>query len=110
MEIKTRRQGDIDVVALNGNLDTSTAGEAEEFLLKLVAGNATKLLMNCSDLGYISSSGLRVFLVAAKQLKEKSGELRLCSLNSTVAEVFEISGFDTIFNISKSEEEALSDF
>ena len=73
MEIKTRRQGDIDVVILKGNLDTSTATEAEELLHKLVAGDVTKLLMNCSDLGYISSSGLRVFLVAAKQLKEKSG-------------------------------------
>ena len=66
--------------------------------------------MNFEKLDYISSAGLRVLLTAAKQLKRVDGELRICSLNEVVAEVFDISGFTTIFKVFRSESEALDGF
>jgi len=110
MEISAQRKGVIDIITFKGNLDTNSAGEGEDYLVKLIGDDSSKVLINCSELEYISSAGLRVFLVAAKALKEKSGELLLCSLNEIVAEVFEISGFDTIFSTFDSEEEALGNF
>ncbi len=53
---------------------------------------------------------MRVLLTAAKQLKGTDGELRICSLNEVVAEVFDISGFTTIFKVFGSESEALDGF
>ena len=66
--------------------------------------------MNFEKLDYISSAGLRVLLAAAKQLKGIDGELRICSLNEVVREVFDISGFTTIFKVFGSESEALDGF
>ncbi len=71
---------------------------------------ATKLVVNFEKLDYISSAGLRILLAAAKQLKGNSGELRICSLNETVKEVFDISGFTTILTVTKTEPEALEGF
>jgi len=67
-------------------------------------------VVNFEKLDYISSTGLDVLLKAAKQLKGNSGELRICSLNEFVQEVFEISGFCTILSVFNSESDALSRF
>jgi len=110
MEIGIRKISDIDIVDINGSLDTGTAMEAENFFISIINQGSIKIAVNCTELKYISSAGLRILLVAAKRLKEKGGELRLTNLNETVREVFEISGFDTIFNVLSTEEEGLKDF
>ena len=66
--------------------------------------------MNLAKLDYISSAGLRVLLASAKQLKPDGGEIRICNLNEVVKEVFDISGFVTIFKVFGSETEALDGF
>ncbi len=67
-------------------------------------------MVNFEELKYNRSAGLSVLLATAKQLKGNSGELRICSLNEFVQEVFEISGFCTILNVFNSESDALSRF
>jgi len=66
--------------------------------------------VNLEKLDYISSAGLRVLLATAKKLKAIGGELRVCSLNEIVTEVFDISGFDLILTVLPSESEALDGF
>jgi anti-sigma B factor antagonist len=108
MEITKRESGAVKIVVLNGNLDTNTAPDAEDHLTSLMEEGSSKILINLENLDYISSAGLRVFLATAKQLKITSGELRLCHLNETVQEIFDMSGFSTILNVSKTESEALA--
>jgi anti-sigma B factor antagonist len=108
MEINKRESGAVKSVVLNGNLDTNTAPDAEDHLTSLMEEGSSKILINLENLDYISSAGLRVFLATAKQLKSTSGELRLCHLNETVQEIFDMSGFSTILNVSKTESEALA--
>ncbi len=79
-------------------------------MTQLIDQGATKLVVNFEKLDYISSAGLRVLLATAKQLKGNSGELRVCSLNEVVQEVFDISGFTTILTVTKTEPEALKGF
>ncbi len=67
-------------------------------------------MVNFEELKYNRSAGLSVLLATAKQLKGNSGELRICSLNEFVQEVFEISGFCTISSVFNSESDALSRF
>lgn len=110
MEIEVSEAGEVKVLRVDGKLDTKTSPDAQALLTELIAQGATKIVVNFEKLVYISSSGLRVLLAAAKQLKHKSGELRVCSLNEVVQEVFEISGFNTILAVTKSELEALEDF
>jgi anti-sigma B factor antagonist len=106
MQISTRRSNDIHIVAIAGNLDSTTSPEAQKALDAVVAG-ATTVALDFSELDYISSAGLRVLLGAAKKLRGSGGTLRMFGLNQSVREVFEISGFSAILAVYPSEAEAL---
>jgi anti-anti-sigma factor len=110
MEIAVSDAGGVNVVRIEGKLDTQTFADAQIQLTQLIDQGATKLVVNFEKLDYISSAGLRVLLATAKQLKGNSGELRICSLNEVVQEVFDISGFTTILTVTKTEPEALEGF
>lgn len=107
MQITTTDSGDVKILSFQGNLDTNTSPDAESEINALIDAGAQKLLVNFEKLDYISSAGLRILLATAKKLKASGGDLMICCLNETVQEVFDISGFATILNVTKSEEEAL---
>jgi anti-sigma B factor antagonist len=93
MEITTTETGDVSVLDIQGHLDTNTSPEAEAAINALIDAGSSKILINFATLEYISSAGLRVLLATAKKLKSVGGDLKICSLNDTVQEVFDISGF-----------------
>ncbi len=107
MNITTRTQQDVTLVAFAGNLDSNTAPLAQEALDRILAGGARKVVVDFTALDYISSAGLRVLLGTAKRVSGTGGALRLFGLNATVREVFEISGFSTILAVLATEAEAL---
>lgn len=110
MEVSTRTQGEVSILAISGSLDSMTSPQAQQAVDALVAAGARKVAVDCTALDYISSAGLRVLLGLAKQLAAKGGALRTFGLNQSVREVFEISGFATIFRVFGSEQEALAGF
>ena len=110
MEITIRETDGVRIVAFTGNLDTNTDPEAESQINELLEAGADKILINFENLNYISSAGLRVLLATAKKLLASGGSLKICSLNKTVQEVFDISGFSTILSLGPSETEALAAF
>ena len=110
MQILIKTTNEVTVLAFEGRLDTQTSPDAQQQLTRLIEAGEKRFIVDFDKLDYISSAGLRVLLVAAKQLKEIDGELRICSLNEIVREVFGISGFTTIFKIFGSESEALDGF
>ena len=110
MQISVKAANEVKVLAFEGSLDTQTSPDALTQLTELIDGGDKKILVNFEKLHYISSAGLRILLAAAKQLKAAEGELRICDLNEVVKEVFDISGFSTIFKIFESETDALDGF
>ncbi len=106
MEVKLSNLNDYTVVSIHGRVDTLTASDFESKILEVLEGGAKKLLLDCSDLAYISSSGLRVFLVAQKKMMASGGSLKLCCLQPEIKEIFDISGFSTIFSIFPDAESA----
>ena len=82
-------------VALEGRLDTTTAPELESFFSKNYDGKSA-LRLDCADLTYISSAGLRVLLGAQKRTK---GNMTLTNVCELVMEVFEMTGFADILHI-----------
>jgi len=110
MKIETRESDGVHIIAFEGNLDTNTSPEAEAKINELLEAGKQKLLVNFEQLNFISSAGLRILLATVKKLNTSGGALRICSLNSTVQEVFDISGFATILSVKGTEEEALSSF
>ena len=110
MQISVKTTDEVTVLEFEGKLDTQTSPDTQQQLTELIEKGEKKILVNFEKLDYISSAGLRVLLFAAKQLKPSGGELRICSLNEIVKEVFDISGFMTIFKVFGSESEALDGF
>ena len=110
MNITTAVVESVTVVRLAGNLDTNTSELAQTTLNELVDGGAKKVLVNFTDVDFVSSAGLRVLLATAKRLGGPGGNLRISNLNDTVNEVFEISGFTKILSVFPTEEAALQGF
>lgn len=86
-------------VVLNGRLDTITAPELEAELRSDIDG-ITLLTFDLTDLEYISSAGLRV-LMWAQRIMNSQGKMKVCHINETVEEIFDITGFSEILTIVK---------
>ena len=99
MNINTTQDGTTLDVAIVGRLDTTTAPQVEEELSGKL-DNITELVLDCTDLEYISSAGLRVFLGLHKLMTGK-GSMKVTHVNDTVMEIFQVTGFDGILNIEK---------
>lgn len=110
MQISVNAANEVKVLTFEGRLDTQTSPDAQTQLTQLIEGGDKKILVNFKKLDYINSAGFRVLLVAAKQLRTADGELRICSLSEFVKELFDISGFTTIFKVFGSDSEALEGF
>lgn len=110
MDITTRAQGDVTLVAIAGNLDSNTSPQAQQAIDAIIAGGGRKVAIDCTSLDYISSAGLRVMLGTAKKLGAAGGGVRLFGLNDSVREVFDISGFSKILAVHPTEAGALSGF
>jgi anti-sigma B factor antagonist len=106
MEISERKAGGVCVVGLNGRLDSATSDTLAQRLHYLIDGGERRLVIDGATLDYISSTGLRVLLVAAKRVKAVDGRIVLSSLKPHILEVFEIAGFKSIFPIYGNAEQA----
>lgn len=105
--ITTEDSGPALVVALEGRLDSSNAKTLEGELMPLI-GDRAAVVLDFAKLTYISSAGLRTILIAGKRLRGNAGALALCNLPPAIREVFEISGFLSIFEVHDSREAAVA--
>lgn len=101
MEIQNIKDGNIEIIYPIDRIDTVTAKDFEKFINDVMEKN-TKIIVSFSKINYISSAGLRVFLMSAKKIKTIQGTLILCDLAPKIFEVFKMSGFDKILNIEPS--------
>lgn len=108
LTIKDDEQGDRVVVSLGGQLDTLTAKSLETHLSGHIAAGQKRIVVDMRDLKYVSSYGLRVFLLTAKQLRADRNAFVLCELTPEVQKIFKIAGFDKILTIRDRLEEALA--
>lgn len=90
---------DQNIVAVEGKIDTLNAAEFEKYILPYTESEGFNLVLDCSNLAYISSAGLRVLLVNAKKAKAMSGQFYLKNLNASVKQVLDITGFTPLFNL-----------
>jgi anti-anti-sigma factor len=107
MEISEDRKADVVILALSGKLDATTAKTFEDKILGVINSAAQRLVIDLAQLDYVSSSGLRVFLLAAKRLQATNGKLTLCGLQDHIQQVFDLAGFSSILSIYGSRDEAI---
>lgn len=97
LNITKKNDGAELTMLLSGRLDTVTAPELEQEL-KESLDEVTDLVLDMEDLEYISSAGLRVLLSAQKKMT-KQGSMKLVHVNTTILEIFEVTGFTDILTI-----------
>jgi anti-anti-sigma factor len=107
MNITTEKINDFTVLKIDGRIDTSNFSVLEEEVNQLFSNGVNNIVFDCSGLNYISSSGLRVFLIAQKKTILLQGRLHLCNMQPAIKEIFAISGFSNIFRIFNILGEAL---
>ena len=107
LEVNTNEVNEVVIVKLIGNLDTNTAPDAEAKINSWLEKSTQKMVINLEETKYVSSAGLRIFLATAKKMTASGGVVKLCSPNEVVQEILDISGFSSILDVKKTEEEAL---
>ena len=97
MTIDKLCEGTVLTIKINGRLDTTTAPQLDTVLDDTLPG-MTDVTLDCANMAYISSAGLRVLLKAQKVMN-KQGSMKLIHVNKEVAEVFDITGFSDILTV-----------
>jgi anti-sigma B factor antagonist len=110
MEITEKKMDTCMVVGISGRLDTTNYSILEKKLMDMIANQQDRIIVECSHMDYVSSSGLRILLMALKKITQQKGKFVLCGLQENIREIFEISGFTNIFEIHPSQEDALKVF
>ncbi|MBQ1874313.1 MAG: STAS domain-containing protein [Paludibacteraceae bacterium] len=99
MKINMVNEGEQLVAQLSGRLDTAAAAEIAPDFQKLAEQAAKHIILDCAQLEYISSSGLRLFLALRKESAAKSGKLQVRAINADIRQVFMMTGFISLFDI-----------
>lgn len=97
MNVTIQEQDGNMVANLVGSLDTAAAAETEKAMSPLYDVEGKDIIIDCTDLEYISSAGLRIFLGILQNAEDKGGHVYIKGLNDKVRSIFTITGFSNIF-------------
>jgi len=107
MHITTNKENNIRIINVDGKIDSFTSKDFQDSLITHILDGEDKILVDCSKLDYISSSGIRAFYFALRELNSR-GVIALCSANENILHVLELVDFHTDFPIYKTLDEALN--
>ena len=100
----------VDLVTVNGRIDSSNAAHFEKSLEELMETGRHKLVLNLTGVSYMSSAGLRTLVSALKECKKRSGDVRLAAPSERVAEVLSLAGLDSLFQVYDDDTAAVGSF
>ena len=107
MHITTNKENNIRIISVDGKIDSFTSKDFQDSLITHILDGEDKILVDCSKLDYISSSGIRAFYFALRELNS-NGVIALCSANENILHVLELVDFHADFPIYKTLDEALN--
>ncbi len=110
MKITQRVEGDVTVILPDGRIDTLAADDMDQALQAAVAAGSHKIVVDMSEVEYISSAGLRTLASVLVRCREAGGDMKLAALNERVTRVFRIIGFDLLMSIHDTPEAAIAEF
>ena len=111
MEITAKQLKRVDVVAVSGRIDSSTAPDLDEVLRSIVDAGRFRICMDLENLEYISSAGIKVLISILRTCKRwNRGDLRLANMPPRIVEVFDLAGLTPLFKIYPNVVEAVGSF
>jgi anti-sigma B factor antagonist len=108
--ISTAHNNGISIITLDGFVDAHTAPNFETAIQTELDAGHVRLVVDCSQLNYISSAGLGVFMSFIEEVRDQNGDIKISGLVPKVRHTFEILGFHDLFEMTDSLDSALSSF
>ncbi len=105
-----KESGEVSIISLIGFLDAHTAPILEQNFVELIKKNCFNIVVDFTDLVYISSAGLGVFMAYIEKIRENNGDIKLSGMNEKVFNIFDLLGFPLLYEIFKTEIEAVQKF
>jgi anti-sigma B factor antagonist len=105
-EVAREDRSDVSILRLKGFLDAHTAPKFEQAIQQLLTERRYKIIVSMSDLNYISSAGLGVFMGFIEEIRDNKGDIKLSNMPEKVYKVFDLLGFPALYQIFKEENEA----
>ncbi len=111
MEIKTKQLKRVDVVEVQGRVDSNSASQLEDAFKAITAGDRFRIVVDMQKLEYISSRGLRALITVRQETRRwNRGDLRLCNMPARIKEVFDLAGLTPLFKIYDNPVDAVGSF
>ena len=116
MEIAHKRMNRVDMLTVVGRLDAMHAPQLKQEIDRLFDQGRYRLVLDFSELEYVASPGLRVLIEARKRARDwkitdlEGGDVRIAGLPSRIREVFDLTGFTSLFEIFSNTTEAVGSF
>ena len=99
MDVTISKNDNKTIAALSGRLDTTNAEQFQAEIAGLFEDPSPDIELDCTDMDYTSSQGLRIFLMLQKSVSSKGGKMVMTNMKPQVKEVFDITGFSSIIKI-----------
>ncbi|MHC4390408.1 MAG: STAS domain-containing protein [Planctomycetota bacterium] len=103
-------ENDVTVLDLKGFVDRHTVTTLDSALKGLIEKGQTRILINCGELGYLSSAGIGVFMSQLIKVNKSGGTLKFCAMNRHVKTLMDVAGFSKVLEIYDTEKQALARF
>ncbi len=104
-EYNITEENNLKWINIKGRIDSNTSKDLEKLFKDMTLSGERIIAVNLEDVNYISSAGLRIFLLFQKQLKKVDGEIILCKMTDYVANIFKSTGFDKLFSVISTKED-----
>lgn len=108
--LRSRVEDGIALIEIEGDVHTYAARELERTLTHLLAQGHKRLVLDASQMGFISSAGLQAILSAHREVCERGGEVRICMLNDQARQIIQMAGLDECLRLTNTCQEAMADW
>jgi len=108
MEAQVEEKGEVVVVHIEGRLDAASSPQLEKQINGVIDAGHFKVILDCTNLDYLSSAGMRLMLSVFKKLKGVEGKLVACNLKDEVMNVIKMAGFHQVLEFYPSIEESMN--
>jgi anti-anti-sigma factor len=97
-----------EIMEVSGYLDSNTAPDLEEDVMLCIQSGAREMILDCTNLGYITGAGMRAMLTMTRTMRAVEGRFAVCGLQPQVKAMLEACGYDSIIPIYDSRNEAIA--
>ena len=110
VSISEKRIGDVCVIKVAGFIDTSTVSSVEDKIKQVYTEAKYKVVVELSEVEFVSSAGWGVFVAYLRKLREKNGDIKLAGMIEKVAKVFTLMEFDSLIDAYENEDSAVKSY